>query len=355
VKRESIENSTGCKSGREGILVIAPNWLGDAVMATPFLIYLRKFFPDLNIYLLCRNYVSEIFARNSAVDQMIIYEGKNPLKITRLLWSVRPDKGWKYAFVLPNSFFSALISFLSGSRRRIGYASEMRQTLLTHAVEGGYRRDIHLSDIYVRLIDVVADRERGDVPMPVVVPPYNWQDTVREVVGEGEFMVVSPGATYGGAKRWAIEGFKEVAYSIAKEKGYRVVVVGREDEYGIVAERFKMSGLNILNLAGKTDLKELLCVMRGASFVVGNDSGVVHISSAMGIPTVAIFGSTSPLWTSPRGPYVRIVYKALDCSPCFRRECPRGDTRCLTEISTGDVLDVAYELLEEKEKVNEKG
>jgi len=354
VKRESIENSTGCRSGREGILVIAPNWLGDAVMATPFLISLRKYFPGLSIYLLCRNYVSEIFARNSAVDHLVIYEGRNPFKIMKLLRSVRPNMGWRFSFILPNSFFSALISFLSGSRRRIGYASEMRQILLTDILKGGQRRDIHMSDVYMKLLDDITEMDREDIPMPVVVPPYNWQETVREVVGEGKFMVVSPGATYGEAKKWAIDGFKEVAYDMARKKGYRIVVVGKDDEYEIIARRFRIDGLDVLNLAGKTDVRGLLCIIRGASFVVGNDSGVVHISSAMGIPTVAIFGSTSPIWTSPRGPYVGIVYRGLECSPCFRRECPKGEAKCLTEISAGDVLNVAYELLEDKGRTNDK-
>jgi ADP-heptose:LPS heptosyltransferase len=121
---------------------------------------------------------------------------------------------------------------------------------------------------------------------------------------------------------------------------------------GSAAERAYLDNIAVktdgLNLSGKAGIGELMSVLRGAELVVGNDSGPVHVSAAMGVPTVSIFGSTSPLWTSPRGPSSREVTSGADCSPCFRKECPERDTHCLHDISVDDVFDAAIEIMREK-------
>jgi len=323
-------------------------------MATPFLISLRKLFDGFTISVFCRSYVSEIFMRHSAVDDLIVCDSRNPLKVASTLHSRRPKNGWSYSFVLPNSFFSALVSFMSGAKERIGYGAEMRDLLLSKSLDGGKRRDMHLSRIYMHILESAVVGEIVDIPTPVVVPPYNWRKISSEFVGGLNYIVVAPGAAYGDAKRWPLERFREVAARIAGERGWSIVVVGSKEEREAVDHAFENVGENWINLAGKTGVAELLSVVRGASLLIGNDSGVSHISSAMGIPTVSIFGSTSPSWTVPIGPYSLCIYRGIPCSPCFERRCPKGEPVCLTQIGVDEVLKASTALLDEKESVNER-
>ena len=345
MKKGSTESSTGCRSKRKGILVIAPNWIGDAVMATPFLVLLRKVFNEHTITVLAKSYVSEIFRRNSSVDNLVETESVDPIVIVKILRNARPEAGWEYSFILPTSFSSALKSFLSGARRRIGYSGEFRDILLTNVLHGFSSRSDHLSRYYIRLIETSTNESIGDIPLPVVIPPYEWGKEVSRLVGEGPYMIVAPGAEFGNAKKWPIERFAELAGKLSRDHHWRVVVIGSPKERAMIENAFSTIGVDWHNLAGKTDMGEMLSVIRGANFLVGNDSGPVHVSSAMGIPTVALFGSTSPIWTLPRGPSVEVVYLGVECSPCFKKECPRGEPICLTGIEVEDVYSVSSQLI----------
>jgi len=233
---------------------------------------------------------------------------------------------------------------MSGAKERIGYGAEMRDFLLSKSLDGGKRRDMHLSRIYMHILESAVVGEIVDIPTQIS----------SEFVGGLNYIVVAPGAAYGDAKRWPLERFREVAARIAGEKGWSIVVVGSKEESEAVDHAFENVGENWINLAGKTGVAELLSVVRGASLLIGNDSGVSHISSAMGIPTVSIFGSTSPSWTVPIGPYSLCIYRGIPCSPCFERRCPKGEPVCLTQIGVDEVLKASTALLDEKESANER-
>jgi len=324
-------------------------------MATPFLISLRKIFDGFTISVYSRSYVSEVFRRSSAVDELVINDSRNPFKIYTVLRGSRPAKGWRYAFVLPNSFASAVAAFLSGAEERVGYRAEMRDWLLSKPLDGGMRRDIHLSEVYMNILKSAVDIDVEKVPAPVVVPPYNWRNMAERFTGVADYFVVAPGAAYGDAKKWPLEYFRDAAVKISKGTGLPVVIVGSAAERRMVEDAFSGFRHKWIDLTGKTSVEELMSVVRGASLLIGNDSGVSHISSAMGIPTVSIFGSSTPVWTAPRGPLSRFIYKGLPCSPCFKKECPNGDPRCLKEITVEEVLEVSLKLLRDKERMNEKG
>ena len=146
--------------------------------------------------------------------------------------------------------------------------------------------------------------------------------------------------------RWHVRQRDQAEEALREEKNLRTVTVGSEKEQKYL-DHITDAHDDALNLAGRSGIGDLISVLRGADLVVGNDSGPVHVSAAMGVPTVSIFGSTSPVWTSPQGPRTRIVTSEAECSPCFRKECPEGDTHCLQDIKVDDVFDAAMEIMRE--------
>jgi heptosyltransferase-2 len=317
-------------------------------MATPFLRVLRERYEDEFISVLCRDYVSELLERCSFIDRLVVYDkGKGIRGALRALKGLRPDSGWDAAFVLPLSFSSALIAFLSGSLKRIGHSSGIRTILLTDGLPGGRLRTKHLSRIYIELLQSSNEDAAVMIPYPSVIPPYNWIDRLAKLGIEGDYLVLAAGATYGPAKLWAPENYSRIARTIYDRWNLHVIVVGSIDERPGLDKILEGSGVPGRNLAGECGVSDLSTVLRGSSLVIGNDSGPVHISASMGIPTVAIFGSTNPVWTAPRGPRVKVLSASVECSPCYERECPDGSYRCMKEITSDDVLEMAGEIMRE--------
>jgi heptosyltransferase-2 len=347
VRKGSTGNSTACRSGRDHLLVLAPNWIGDVVMATPFLSLLRKENPGDFITVMCRDYVSDLLRRSAFIDDIITYRREGG--VSRAILALRagsPDGGWDAAFLLPMSFSSALIAFLGGTARRIGYRSGGRGWLLTDPVKPSRHRTIHLSEEYAALARVYSGSGDDVVPEPCVIPRYDWKEQLAGFGLRGGYAVLAAGAAYGPAKVWPSGRFIDLAARLREEKGLRIVTVGSAGEREYL-DTITEAGDDAVNLAGRSDVGELMSILRGADLVVGNDSGPVHISAAMGVPTVSIFGSTSPVWTSPRGPRSRIVTSGADCAPCFRKECPQGDARCLRDITVDEVFQAAIETMRE--------
>lgn len=328
--------------------MLAPNWIGDVVMATPFLALLRKENPGDFITVLCRDYVSELLRRSTFIDDLITYGRNGGVRRAVLaLRDRRPDHGWDTTFLLPASFSSALIAYLGGTSRRIGYRGNGRDWLLTDPVTQADNRKIHLSSEYAALAGRYSGMKEEALPAPCIIPPYDWKERLAGFGLDGSYLVLAAGAAYGPAKVWPSDRFAALAARLKAEKGLRTVTVGsaKEEKY---LENITGTDDDALNLAGRSGIGDLMSVLRGAELVVGNDSGPVHVSAAMGVPTVSIFGSTSPVWTSPAGPRARTVTSGADCSPCFKKECPEGDTHCLRDISIDEVFDAAVEIMREK-------
>jgi heptosyltransferase-2 len=249
------------------------------------------------------------------------------------------------AYVLPNSLKSALLPLLAGIPKRVGYLGEARIGLLTHRLKNPAKgKRPPMVAFYSALsgeTGLDADRPVLDLPAPVV------EQALAELgLQRGAFVVFAPGAEYGPAKRWPASHFSALARSL----DVPVVLLGSGKEAALCEEiAAPVNAVQLgkcLNLAGRTTLVQALCAIAAARQLVSNDSGLMHVAAAFGVPQVAIFGSSSPLHTPPLNDRAAVLWlkndpdylPPLDCAPCFERDCPLGHTRCLNDIGAARVL-----------------
>jgi heptosyltransferase-2 len=362
------------KTGRR-VLVRGTNWLGDAVMTTPALMRLRKKFPDAHITLLTPEKLRDLWLAHPAVNKIISpAPGENVFSVGRKLRAGNFD----LALVLPNSPRSALEVWLAGIPQRIGGARPWRNFFLTHAVparaEAVKMRKRSVDEIKVLIrgtgfqpgppltahqiheyLHLVAALGANPEPLPpqLVVTPAEIE-AVRKKFGLNEIerplFGLNPGAEYGPAKRWPMEKFIAAAREIQKQTNCTWLVFGGQADAAI-ADRIESAIPSppsaILNLAGKTSLRELMALLKICRVLLTNDSGPMHVAAALGIPVVVPFGSTSPELTGPGlpgDPQHRLLKSAALCSPCFLRECPI-DFRCMNGISIERVVEAVLSLV----------
>ncbi|MBC8167495.1 MAG: lipopolysaccharide heptosyltransferase II [Bryobacteraceae bacterium] len=333
------------------ILVRATNWVGDAVMSLPALQVLRERFRDAHIAVLARPWVADIYAREPFADELIAYtagrgwrDSGSKLKLAAELRRRKFDM----AVLLQNAFEAAALVWLAGIPRRIGYDRDARGFLLTDAIAVPKSGEIpaHQRFYYLELL-----RRAGIVDALPEWPAIRLSCAHRAAeAGRARFAEkgwsritgVSPGAAFGTAKRWLPERFA----SAAADLGNPVALFGSGDERElceVIAEAIRRRGLEVWNCAGQTRLAEYIDLAAACSVYLTNDSGGMHIASALGVATVAVFGATDHDATGPTGPLARIVREPVDCSPCLLRECPI-DHRCMTGVSTSSVVAVAQEV-----------
>ncbi|MDW8469224.1 MAG: lipopolysaccharide heptosyltransferase II [Burkholderiales bacterium] len=304
------------------ILVVAPNWIGDALMAQPLLARLRARHPEARIDALGLPWVAPVLRRMPEVDEVIEADFRHGalelgrrFRLARLLRA----RGYDCAFVLPNSWKSALAPFLAAIPERIGYTGEARYGLLNRRRRA---RGAPMAEHYAALADPPGEPAAAPLPKTVLrADPARASATAARFGIRGDYAVLCPGAEYGPAKRWPY--FAELAPRLALP----AVLVGSAKDADACA------GIAALDLCGKTTLDEAIDLIAGARFVVANDSGLMHVAAALDRPLVAIFGSSSPLHTPPRSARARALWLSLECSPCFARVCPLGHLRCLREIT----------------------
>jgi heptosyltransferase II len=337
----------------QNILVRATNWLGDAVMSLPALRALRRRFPRSRMTILAKPWVADLYAREPFTDRVVTYAPGALSSRLRQAWSLRAER-FDSAILLQNAFDAALVALVAGIPHRIGYARDGRGLLLTNAVPVPAKGEIprHERFYYLELL-----RRAG------LVDELTGSDEIRlegapaaRLEGErafGELGVrtpvvgLSPGAAYGNAKRWLPERFAEAAVLLARELKGSVVVFGSGAEQPLcetVAGAVRASGVDAWNVAGGTSLRQFIDMAAACRVFLTNDSGAMHISSALGVPMVAVFGATDDIATGPTGANARVVREPVDCSPCLLRECPI-DHRCMTRVSAVRVAQTALELL----------
>ena len=319
------------------ILVRATNWVGDAVMSLPALRAIRERFSTARISVLAKPWVADLYGRESFIDEIILYSGESPWRTGHELRARRFD----CAILLQNAFEAAWIAWLARIPTRIGYKRDGRQLLLTRAVDVPKPGEIprHERFYYLELlrraglIDRIA-RERSDpIAFATAIP------NGKRVIG------VSPGAAYGTAKRWLPERFAEAAGALATARGASIALFGSKSERELCEEVAQLlNGHQVTNYAGQTTLAQFIDLASGCELFLTNDSGSMHIASALGVPTVAIFGATDDTTTGPTGSNARVVRQPVDCSPCLLRECPI-DHRCMTGVSAERVVQEALQLL----------
>jgi heptosyltransferase II len=338
------------------ILVRATNWIGDAVMSLPALRAIRGRFPDAWITVLAKPWVAALYEGEASIDRVDPLEGApgardwaGKFKLARGLRREHFD----LAVLFPNSFESAAVVWLAGAKRIVGYACDGRSLLLSDAVAVPEKGEIppHQRFYYLEML-----RRAGIIESIPDVPEIRLSG-IAEARRRGEKLFerfgvklpvigVSPGAAYGAAKRWLPERFGEAAARLAAELGGSVAVFGSTAEKPICDAVASAAGGRCLvhNFAGETDLRAFIDMTAACRLYLTNDSGAMHIASALGVPSVTVFGPTDEAATGPLGPAARLVREPVECAPCLLRECPI-DHRCMTRVTVEHVVRAAEDLL----------
>lgn len=339
--------------GFSRIVVRATNWLGDAVMSLPALRAVRARFPDAHIAVLARPWVADLYRREPFCDEFIACGRgwRATVGAARALGARRFD----CAILLPNAFEAAAAVRLAGIPRRIGYDRDGRGFLLTDAVAAPKKGELAAHERWYYLELLRRAGLIGELPgeEPIVL------DGAEEArcAGLARFaqmgfqipvIGVSPGAQNSRAKQWLPERFAEAAVRASEALGGAVAVFGSEKEYGLckaLTEAVRRAGRPAINLAAETTLAQFIEMAAACRVFLTNDSGAMHVASALAVPTVAVFGPTEWLATAPAGPVSRIVREPVECSPCMLRDCPI-DHRCMTRVTAERVAAVVLELAE---------
>lgn len=339
--------------GPQRVVVAAPNWLGDAVMALPALRALRAWAPQAHLAVAARPSVAALYAMVPEVDAVVTLNPRAPL--TRpAAWqqdAARLAAGqFDLTVLLPNSFVSAWTASRASIPERWGYATHWRGPLLTRRIRRP-RGLLHQADYYLVLTQALGLPAVARVA-PVTVPPPAREAAAALLAGVPArgFVVMAPGAAYGRAKQWPPEHFAALALALWRDRGLATVVVGAGADAAASAElrdalRSRAGGRPALealvDLVGRTDLAALAGVLERAHAVVANDSGAMHLAGAVGAPVVAIFGATNEHHTAPLaarldGPPPRLATHDVWCRPCMLRECPLGH-QCMRGVSAAQV------------------
>ncbi len=342
----------------QNILIRGVNWIGDAVMTIPAIRGVRRLLPESRITLLLQEPLNQLFESFSAVDGVEGFSVRSGIGglVDRVALAARLRKGhFDLCLILPNSFDSALVPFLAGIRERIGFDRDGRGLLLTKRIapvpKGSGR---HQARDYLTLL---APLGSGDIPLDcrLEIDPANraWaEDSLAPLRREaqGPLIGFSPGAAYGPAKMWFPERFAELARRLSEERGAGVVLVGGPSERALCEKIAEPLQTHALNLAGRTSLPQVAAVLARCDLFISNDSGPMHLASAVETPVVAIFGSTDPAATAPLGRH-EIVKQACECAPCWERVCPRSDTLCMQRIEVTHVMEAVDRLLPQRKEV----
>jgi len=318
------------------ILVRLPNWLGDAVMATPALTNMIRRTGSTEVVLVGAPLVADLFRPDPAYVHVEADTTKTCPFRPAALWSLarrlRRDHGpFDLAVAFPNSLSSAFLLRAVGARRRVGATRGWKNALLTDPITVVDRS--HQVRAYNAVVNGLTGHADDAGPMKLYV--QQPQSYPRPTAG------IAPGAAYGSAKRWEPKRFGEVAAALASR--YDLLVFGSPSEVGMAAqieEVLRHRGVaNYRNLAGQTTITQLLSMVAGLDLLIANDSGTMHIGTALGIPLVAIFGATDPAYSHPwRHDRHAVVHHDVPCAPCMRRTCPLPRHACMEEIEADQVL-----------------
>ncbi len=328
-------------------LIVGPSWIGDMVMAQSLFITLKQQHPDCLIDVLAPAWSLPILKRMPEVTEGVsadVSHGELSFFKRRKLGLSLKHKNYTHAIVIPRSWKSALIPFFADIPTRTGYRGEMRYGLLN---------DIRTLDksVLKQTVQRYVAHAYANKPSqaPVILYPALQVDSGNQLKLVERFglkldcpvVCMMPGAEYGPAKQWPLQHYKKLAEALA-EKGWQVWLLGSDKDH-VFGE--KIAGVDgIYNLCGKTRLVDTIDLFASAKTVVSNDSGLMHVAAAVGVEVNVVYGSSTPDYTPPLtvNEKKNIFYLGLECSPCFKRECPLGHMECLKGIAYIDVLKKIY-------------
>jgi len=330
-----------------GILIIAPNWIGDAVMTQPLLAALKGQYPESTIDVLASTWVAPIYRACSEVNQVI--EAKFEHK--QLQWSLRKQlandlaaKKYQVCFALPNSLKSALIPWLANIPFRIGYRGELRFGLINLSLDNPSKINRPPMVEHYLALSRLLNEEQITSSFKNITPKLNVSNTAKESVeaklsaakiSATNIYVMCPGAEYGPTKRWPTSHFADLAQRlIASNPNSQIILLGSKGDHALAQEITSQAKQNahIHNWCGDTSLDEAIALIGMSKAVISNDSGLMHIAAALKTPQVAIFGSSDPAHTPPLSDQAKVIWLNLPCSPCHKRVCPLGHLNCLNDI-----------------------
>ncbi len=319
-------------------LVIAPNWIGDAVMSLPFLWAVRRTHPSDRLSVLARSGPATIYRAEGSADEVLLRSSFAADVVG--LRRGRFDEAW----LLPNSFRAALYAFASGARRRIGYATERRGPLLTHArpAPAGTAHQLRDYDALLTEHGIAPDASPPRLPLPEAARAR--ADAVLSAAGLGNARLAAlcPGSAFAATKRWPAERYAALADALS-ERGFACALLIGPAERELGARVASSARARVPVLGADLDPVELAALLARARVAVTNDSGPMHLAGAVGTPTVAFFGATDPGRTGPSGSPSRVLDRYVSCSPCFQTECPYGH-ECMREIEVADAVAAVIEL-----------
>jgi heptosyltransferase-2 len=336
-------------------LVISPNWIGDAVMAQPLVQLLKQQDPSRPMDVLAPPSVAPVWRAMKEVDSVLVTPFRHGALQLRERWDyaqVLRARGYADAYVLPNTLKYALIPWLAGIPERVGYKGEMRYGLLNR---------LHHDDqpprpmvaFYAALADAPRDRLRAALPRPSLTVDAAHSAQARTAHGlalDKPVVVFAPGAEFGSAKRWPAAHFAALAKEIVQEDPRtQVVLLGSPKDREVCDEIVALAladSVRVTSLAGATKLDEAISLIAGAAAVVSNDSGLLHVASALNRPVIAIYGPTDPDHAPPFSDMAKSLSLRLACSPCRQRECPLGHHDCMQKLAPDTVWQALRPMLD---------
>ncbi len=335
------------------ILIRVPNWIGDAVMCLPALMDIRDCFAKAGITILARPTIAELLHEQCGINDVLVYEHRTDHRgifgLLRLSQVIR-KRAFDTAVLFQNAFEAAVLASLSNIPTRIGYATDGRGWLLSQSVRLPSQPSLHQARYYQQLVQTITKAPSKDRAPKLVVTAMDQvacEAKFPEVFLPSEMLLIgiNPGSIYGSAKRWLPERFAELGdqlvVQIRKEypeySAVRCLLMGGKGEEALGVEIANRMCSQPIVLSGKTSIRELMGILRRCAVLVSNDTGPMHMAQALGVPVVAIFGSTDPKSTRPSGGGQSVIRTEVRCAPCLLRACPI-DHRCMTGISTNLVM-----------------
>jgi lipopolysaccharide heptosyltransferase II len=311
--------------------VRSSNWLGDAVMNIPAVEACKKGRPDLHLTILAPAKLAALWRRVPAVDEVIaLGSGESPLALGR-----RVKEKFDAALLFPNSLRSALEARALGVRQVVGYPGHQRRWLLRRIPSFAPDSGGHHADRFLKLAAFCG--------APVGKDPASFERAARKS-RDIPRIGVCPGAEYGPAKRWPAERFAAAMGEFQAKQPAEWILFGVAGDAPAGEAITSACPFKVTNRIGQTTLDELMDELADCDALLTNDTGTMHLAAFLGVPTVAIFGSTEPALTSPLGDFHQILRHKVDCSPCFLRECPI-DFRCMTRIEPAEAVDALHRVL----------
>ena len=331
------------------IIVRAPNWIGDSILALPATYSLSKNFPQAQIWIAAKEWVKDLFISHDFIKGVITLPDVNDFK--SLKDSVQKIKKFHFdaGVLLTNSFSSALLFYLAKIPERWGYSRDGRGVLLTRGVAPKKQADCsHQLNYYLDLISGLGLKTSP----PQISLPLTQEEKAKakemllslNVNLKQHLIIISPGASYGTSKRWLPEKYAELAVLLQERKKGEILIIGSKDEAQLAESIASFMSKKPINLTGKTGLRLLAGLISNADLFITNDSGPMHLANALKIPVIAIFGPTDPNLTGPFQEPAAVIKKDVPCWPCSYRECP-FDHRCMINIDPEEVFRACQEFL----------